>query len=85
MTNWVDLPNDVLERIFNSCIIPDQIRMQSVCKSWRSILMYGIPRKLPWLMTLPNNNNKEEEEEDPPPESRLFCSLSKQEIHTLDM
>ena len=47
--------------------------------------MYGIPRKLPWLMTLPNNNNKEEEEEeeDPPPESRLFCSLSKQEIHTV--
>ncbi|KAJ8629759.1 hypothetical protein MRB53_023082 [Persea americana] len=97
MANWVDLPKDVLETISNFCIIPDQIRMQSPCKSWRSILKYGIPRELPWLMTLPNNNSsssssKEEEEEgeeNPPPDAdtdaRLFYSLSKQNIHTIPL
>lgn len=67
---WVDLPQDVLERISNFCFTPDYIlRMQFVCKSWRLILKKSMQRELPWLMLLPNN--KEEEED---PDARLFSS-----------
>ncbi|KAJ8629745.1 hypothetical protein MRB53_023068 [Persea americana] len=105
MADWLDLPQDLLERISGLFIIsdprisPDFIRMRSVCKSWRSILKYGMPRELPWLMMLPNNNssknNKAEEEEEeeeeekgnPPPDggARLFYSPSNQKIHTISL
>ncbi|XXG72063.1 hypothetical protein AAC387_Pa07g1238 [Persea americana] len=44
MANWLDLHQDLLVIISNFCIIsdvcisPDYIRMQAVCKSWRSVL-----------------------------------------------
>ncbi|XXG72548.1 hypothetical protein AAC387_Pa07g1617 [Persea americana] len=93
MPNWVDLHKDLLERIHDFCTIPDQIQMQSVCKSWRSILKHAIPRELPWLMMLPNNSkskqeeDEEEEEENPPPDvdARLFYSLPKQKFHTIPL
>ncbi|RWR84788.1 f-box protein skip23 [Cinnamomum micranthum f. kanehirae] len=51
--------------------------MQSVCKSWSSILK-NTSRELPLLMMLPNN--KEED-----PDARDFFSLSKQRIHTVHL
>ncbi|KAJ8629765.1 hypothetical protein MRB53_023088 [Persea americana] len=77
MANWVHLPQELLERISDFCITPDQIRMQYVCKSWRSILKNIIHPELPWLMMLPNN------EEDP--DSRVFYSLSKKKIHAISL
>lgn len=79
MSNWVHLPQDLLETISDISSLPDQIRMQSVCKSWRSTLKNSIRPELPWLMMLPKS--KQEEEEDP--DARDFFSLSKQKIHTI--
>ncbi|KAJ8629401.1 hypothetical protein MRB53_022724 [Persea americana] len=87
MANWADPLQELLERVSDFCTIsyvcisPDYIRMQSVCKSWHSILKTRmVQRELPWLMMLPT---KEEEERDP--DSRIFFSLSKQKIHTIPL
>ena len=88
MDDWLYLPRDLLERISGFCIIsdarisPDYIRMRSVCKSWRSILKYGMPRELPRLMTLPNNNKEQKESLK---DTRVFYSISKQKIHTISL
>ncbi|XXG72553.1 hypothetical protein AAC387_Pa07g1622 [Persea americana] len=58
MANWIDLFHDVLERIFYFCGIPDHIRLQSVCKSWRSILKNSVPSELPWLICFPTTRKK---------------------------
>ncbi|KAJ8628737.1 hypothetical protein MRB53_022060 [Persea americana] len=77
MANWADLPHDLLLRISDFYIAPDFIvRMQSTCKSWRSILKGSIHHELPWLMMLPNN--KEEDAD-----ARDFFSLSKKKMHTI--
>eukprot|EP00268_Persea_americana_P066085 TRINITY_DN8927_c0_g1_i2.p1 TRINITY_DN8927_c0_g1~~TRINITY_DN8927_c0_g1_i2.p1 ORF type:complete len:426 (+),score=50.03 TRINITY_DN8927_c0_g1_i2:89-1279(+) len=77
MAKWSELPRDILERISSFCIIHDHIRMQYVCKSWRSILK-NTNRELPFLMMLPNDD---EEDTD----ARDFFSLSKQKIHTVHL
>eukprot|EP00268_Persea_americana_P004041 TRINITY_DN11275_c0_g3_i1.p1 TRINITY_DN11275_c0_g3~~TRINITY_DN11275_c0_g3_i1.p1 ORF type:complete len:404 (-),score=38.64 TRINITY_DN11275_c0_g3_i1:554-1765(-) len=79
MANWFDLPKDLLERICDICIAPDHIRMQCVCRSWRSILKKIIHRELPWLMMLPNKEDDEHQD------ARFFFSLSKQKIHTFHL
>lgn len=80
--NWRDLPEDLLERIFEFCIPPDQIRMQSVCKSWQSILKIRIRRQLPLLLMPPKDKQEEEEEES---DTRNFFSLSQQRIHAVHL
>lgn len=71
--NWADLPPDLLQMISDFCILPDYIRMESVCKSWRSILKES--RRLPWLMMRSKEGSN----------ARDFLSLSKKKIHTVHL
>ncbi|RWR71879.1 F-box protein SKIP23-like protein [Cinnamomum micranthum f. kanehirae] len=99
MAKWINLHQELLEIIFDLCLLPYQIRMRSVCKTWRLILK--TPRELPWLMMLPKKNQEEdhrhqdpdaraffslsEQKEDHHPDACAFFSLSKQKIHTIHL
>ena len=85
MAKWINLHQELLEKIFDLCLLPDQIQMRSICKSWRLILKKH--SELPWLMMLPKNNQEEEEDHrHQDPNARAFFSLSEQkEDHHPDL
>ncbi|KAK3200543.1 hypothetical protein Dsin_023958 [Dipteronia sinensis] len=53
MSNWSDLPTEILNLIVDRLYYIDQVRIRGVCKSWRSNIYYDgkYADKLPWIMS----------------------------------
>ncbi|ONK81164.1 uncharacterized protein A4U43_C01F25960 [Asparagus officinalis] len=53
-TAWANLPQDILDIVIHRLLLPDRIRLASVCTSWNSIarsnpLFFSAPQP-PWLL-----------------------------------
>ncbi|TXG65848.1 hypothetical protein EZV62_007123 [Acer yangbiense] len=57
MSNWSDLPPEILNLIVERLYYNDQVRVREVCKSWRSNIYYDgkYADKLPWIIGYKGN------------------------------